>query len=290
MLNTLKFIWSHPLNAYGRWAALGRFARWQAASRLLAGPIALPFVEETRLFASKGMTGATGNWYCGLHEYAEMAFVLHFLRDSDLFVDVGANVGSYTVLAGGGVKAMVVAIEPVPSTFLHLQRNVVLNGLEDQVELHCAGVSECAGEMQFTSQLDTVNHVLADDEQGPSIRVPVVPLDGVLAGRAPALIKIDVEGHELAVLVGAQATLADNRLKAVLMETNGSGARYGIDDAQLLGGMAAHGFKPFGYDPVSHRLQPWNASLGNTVFVRDAAFVEARTASSRKYRLVNGEI
>lgn len=101
MLNTLKFIWSHPLNAYGRWAALGRFARWQAASRLLAGPIALPFVEETRLFASKGMTGATGNWYCGLHEYAEMAFVLHFLRDSDLFVDVGANVGSYTVLVGG---------------------------------------------------------------------------------------------------------------------------------------------------------------------------------------------
>ena len=188
------------------------------------------------------------------------------------------------------MKATVVAIEPVPSTFVHLRNNAVLNGLEDRVELHCAGLSDCAGEMQFTSQLDTVNHVLADGEQGPSIRVPVMPLDGVLAGRAPALIKIDVEGHEHAVIAGAQATLADDRLKAVLMETNGSGARYGIEDSQLLEAMAAHGFTPFGYDPVSHRLQPWNASLGNTVFVRDAAFVEARTASSPKYRLVNGGI
>ncbi len=138
--------------------------------------------------------------------------------------------------------------------------------------------------------MDAVNHVLADGEQGPSIRVPVVPLDGVLAGRVPALIKIDVEGHELAVLMGAQATLADTRLKAVLMETNGSGARYGIEDSQLLEAMAAHGFAPYGYDPASRRLQPWSTSMGNTVFVRDVAFVEARTASSRKYRLVNGEI
>ena len=47
-----------------------------------------------------GMTGATGNVYCGLHEFEDMALVLHALRPRDLFVDVGANVGSYTVLGG----------------------------------------------------------------------------------------------------------------------------------------------------------------------------------------------
>ena len=98
----MQFVWNHPLNSSGRIAALGRVARWQMASRLVSGPIALPFVEGTSLFASRGMTGATGNWYCGLHEVRDMAFVLHVLRRGEHFLDVGANVGSYTVLAAGG--------------------------------------------------------------------------------------------------------------------------------------------------------------------------------------------
>ncbi len=103
----LRYVWNHPLNARSsRVAALGRVFRWQLASRLLPGPIALPFVDDTWLFATRGMTGATGNWYCGLHEVAEMAFVLHLLRPDEHFVDVGANVGSYTILAGGGGRRL----------------------------------------------------------------------------------------------------------------------------------------------------------------------------------------
>ena len=103
----LRYVWNHPLNVRGgRLAAIGRVFRWQLASRLLPGPIALPYVGDTWLFATRGMTGATGNWYCGLHEVAEMAFVLHLLRPDDHFVDVGANVGSYTILAGGGGRRL----------------------------------------------------------------------------------------------------------------------------------------------------------------------------------------
>ena len=47
------------------------------------------------------MTGATGNIYCGLYEFLDMAFLLHFLRNGDLFGDIGSNIGSYTVLATG---------------------------------------------------------------------------------------------------------------------------------------------------------------------------------------------
>src|SRR4051812_48596523 len=110
----LTFVWNHPLNAGSKVSALGRVARWQVASRLLAGPFSLPFVEGASLLVSRGMTGATGNWYCGLHEPTDMAFVLHLLRPGDHFLDVGANIGSYTVLAAGAVGARVTSVEPLP--------------------------------------------------------------------------------------------------------------------------------------------------------------------------------
>ena len=55
--------------------------------------------------------GATGNLYVGLHEFEEMAFLLHFLRRGDLFADVDANVGSYTILAAVAVGTEAIAFE-----------------------------------------------------------------------------------------------------------------------------------------------------------------------------------
>jgi len=83
LADLIRFVWTHPLNARARFAALGRVARWQVTSRLVPGPVALPFVDSTRLFVARGMTGATGNWYCGLHEHCEMGFLLHVLRESE---------------------------------------------------------------------------------------------------------------------------------------------------------------------------------------------------------------
>ena len=286
----LAFVWNHPLNTNGRLSALGRVIRWQLASRLLAGPIALPFVEDTSLFAMRGMTGVTGNWYCGLHEVREMAFVLHVLRKDDHFVDVGANAGSYTVLAGGAVGARVTAVEPIPETFQHLMRNVALNGLTARVHACPCGLSDTPGQLRFTRGLDAMNHVLAEGEEMPAVEVPVRTLDDVIGADTPTLVKIDVEGHERAVLLGGARTLADHRLLAVVMETNASGARYGIDDAELFSLMRGHGFSPWGYDPFGRRLVDAVEGGGNTVFVRDRVAVEARVRSAREYRLVNGSI
>ena len=118
LLELLGHIVRHPLNRAGKAAAVARLVRWQLASRILAQPVVLPFVNNTRLLVLRGMTGATGNWYGGLHECADMAFVLHALRPGDLFVDVGANVGSYTVLAAGAVQADAIAVEPVEAPLL----------------------------------------------------------------------------------------------------------------------------------------------------------------------------
>jgi len=286
----LRYVWRHPLNADARAAALARVVRWQVASRLMKGPVALPFVEGTQLFATRGMTGATGNWYCGLHEVSEMAFLLHLLRENDRFVDVGANIGSYTVLAAGGVGARVTAVEPIPVTFAHLQRNIALNGLDARVQAHCVGLSDSNGTLRFSADLDTVNHVLAADEQRPSVEVPVRTLDELVANNVPTLMKIDVEGHEYPVLTGGQRTLTDPRLLAVIMETNGSGARYGVTDDALTRVMRSCGFAPYGYDPFARGLIEPRDADGNTVFVRSIDAILERVRTAKRYHLVNGTI
>ena len=68
LMATLKFIVSHPLNRGSPLSALGRFVAWQVASRLQS-EIEFEWIEGAKLIVRRGMTGATGNIYCGLHEF-----------------------------------------------------------------------------------------------------------------------------------------------------------------------------------------------------------------------------
>ena len=97
------------------------------------------------LIGRPGMTGMTLNVYCGLAETDEMGFALHLLRDDSLFVDVGANVGVYTVLASGVCGATTIACEPIEKARSDLRRNVAVNGIGARVEIHQCAVGAEVG-------------------------------------------------------------------------------------------------------------------------------------------------
>lgn len=290
IFGTLRYIFSHPLNKGKKISALYRFFTWQISSRLICAKIAVPFVEETVLLCKNGQTGATGNYYCGLHEYEEMAFLLHFLREFDLFIDIGANIGSYSVLAAGCSKAFVKSFEPVPQTYQSLITNIKINNLENMVSAYQLGVSDKSGKLIFSKNLDTVNHVLTESESHVSVEVGVVTLDSFIDDQFPSLIKIDVEGYEKYVLQGAKLTLSNSQLKAIILEVNGSGLRYGCSDLELIGLLGSYGFYPFSYDPKNRKTKKYEDVGGNAIFIRDLDYVHSRTTSARKFKLVNGFI
>lgn len=279
-VQTLRFMVNHPLNREKRIAALFRFLKWQIGSRLVPGPVITPFVENTWLIVASGMTGATGNLYCGLHEFTDMGFVLHALRKDDLFIDVGANIGSYTVLASGCCGARSISIEPIPSSYERLCANIRLNDLGALVEAHCIGAGSESAELVFTDCMDTVNHVLARGESNLGSRpVSVRSLDWVLGPLQPTLIKIDVEGYETEVFEGATKALQSSQLLAVLMELNGSGLRYGYDETALHAKMLALGFQGCRYDPIRRSLSAvleGESFSDNRLYVRDFEGVMAR--------------
>jgi FkbM family methyltransferase len=291
LLQTLRVIVQHPLNASDRPGSLLRYAKWQVGSRLVPGPVIVPFVNDTVFIASPGMTGVTQNIYTGLSDFFDCAFLLHLLREGDLFVDVGANAGIYTVLAAGAVGSMVISVEPIPQTFQRLCANITVNSVSDKVAAHNIGLGSKEATLRFTSNRDTMNKVIHDSSyDGPSINVPVHPLDSVLEGRVPQLIKIDVEGWESEVLAGAQATLRDPSLLGLIVEMNSSDTSLSENERAVHEGLLENGFKPHVYNPIFRSLEPIpskNLRGNNTLYVRDIPSIEARLKSAPSFRVAD---
>lgn len=283
---SLSFILRHPFNQDRKLRALWIWFRWQLLSRIRNGRFVHHFVNDAKLYAQSGQIGVTGNIYCGLHEWNDMTFVLHFLRPGDLFVDVGANAGSYTILASGAVKAETIAVEPISSAYSSLLSNIELNAIEDLVKPLNLGVAAESGYLDFTTNLDALNHVvLNSDENSTSVRVDT--LDNICT-KTPDLIKIDVEGYEYEVLCGASRILADHQLSALIIEWNiRSGKTQRISEM-----MKRHGFTTMRYFPKTRQFEALDLenAAANVVFARNISHIRSRLLSSEPFRIQNRSI
>jgi FkbM family methyltransferase len=279
LIRLQQFLAQDPLASRNISGAWKRWLRWQVGSRLLGAPVIMPWLEGSSLVVETGMTGATGNLYCGLHEFNDMALVLHFFGGGPgMFLDVGANIGSYSVLAAKVCGASVIALEPVPETFNKLTRNLLINGIQDRVEAHRAAVGDVPGSLNFSADRDTMNQVVGDGYHGASIQVQVVTLDNLLEGRTAQVWKVDVEGFERQVLAGASKALSDTGLALVLLEG---------EDAEIKNTMRSHGFEELRYDAFSRRFSAaaGELAIGNHVWVRDREQVERRCQAARQFKL-----
>ena len=142
------------------------------------------------------------------------------VRQGATVIDVGANVGAYTLLFAtwAGSSGRVVAFEPSAASRAGLERHLRLNGLSDRVSVRAEAAADTTGTVAFRDAgTDGDNRILPapDDAARP---VPSVSLDDFCAshGLAPDVIKIDVEGAELAVLRGARQTIAARESKLAL--------------------------------------------------------------------------
>jgi len=269
--------------------------QWQASGRLWQGPLVFPFVEGTRLVGRRAVINASGAYCVGLVEPDWGGFLLHMLQPDDVLYDIGANIGTYTVI-GSICGARVVAVEPAPETYSMLLDNIHLNRIETLVKAVRVGLAASESTMAFSYGLDSINHVLSESECG-GIEIPVTTLDSLVtrSGWRPTGIKVDVEGFETAVLDGAGDTLTDPSLRFVLIELRGHGKRYGFDEWAVHQRICGAGFLPVKYDPMNRVLRPYTPNLslahpGDMMYVRDVPLMSARAATAPKRRILNATI
>ena len=147
------------------------------------------------------------NW-----EVEEIKLFRKLLSQSQRFINVGANVGLYVLLARqSGLP--VTALEPVPQTVQFLLQNLEINSLSDQVTVIPAAVGNVAG-VETIYGVGTAASLLKDWGNNPESlmqRVPVVCLDDVIkmpSKNEQLLILLDVEGYEYKALLGAKKLIA----------------------------------------------------------------------------------
>lgn len=268
-----RFVSEHPLTKQHRWSAMSRVIGWQVTSRI-GSDVHWDWIPPVHFVARRGMTGVTGNIYAGLHEWPEMAFLLHYLRPSDLFLDVGANVGSYTLLASGVIGAPTIAYEPDPGTAERLRKNISSNHLTGRVTVLQAAAGASPGNASMTIGRDTTNRIASDGGQ----TVPIVTLDDTGAGAT--FIKMDIEGYEAEALKGAGAVLASPALQAVIIEDRAAAARV----------LPSLGFTEIDYDPFTRSVFSGPASGKNAIYIRNAGDAAARVKAGKAFRVLSRRI
>lgn len=137
-------------------------------------------------------------------------------------VDIGANIGYFTVHFSRlvGDQGVVHAFEPEPLNFAMLAENVQMNGLSNVCVHHAALGRERGHANLHLSDYNGGMHRLYPSVccSGPSVSVPVLRMDDVLAGVKVDLIKIDIEGYEEPALLGAENCLRQNSSLKIISE------------------------------------------------------------------------
>ncbi len=168
----IRYVWAHPSNSGRRACA---HARYQAQVRLLGRRAVARLGERSRLWVDPHRTAASMVLLRQPARPARDARLRRVLRGGGLFVDVGANVGTYTLWAAEQ-GAEVIAVEPAADTFGLLEENIALNGY--QVTAVQAAAGDHCGSARFTAGLDAGNSLA-----GRPVVTDLVTVDSLIGDR-----------------------------------------------------------------------------------------------------------
>jgi len=174
------------------------------------------------------------------------------LKPGGSFLDIGANIGYFSLLAAGlvGTSGQVIAIEPIPRTSAHLRANIALNGFT-QVRVEQLALGAAAGSLELhLPPAEMHQDYLITGLAIPgwdSLAVPCTTLDEAFATwQLPRidLVKLDVEGGEPQVIRGGRAVLSSGRVRALVCEISGVHlAQVDMTPQTIVDDLAALGFR-----------------------------------------------
>lgn len=267
-LDVLRYTWKHPGNRSHRLRSLARIVLFQARGRLTGARTITAVGSHSWIWADTAAYISARATYGNPLDWNEMQAWGKVLRPGSLFVDVGANVGLYTIWAIDH-GAEVLAIEPNRLSVARLEENLALNGYDAHIVVAAAG--DRAGTTTMTTAFDQQNHLLLDGSPSDAAveTVEVRTLDEVVGDRIADGLKVDVEGAEILVLRGASRLLAEQRVKLLQLEWNAASIDLlGQDRRPVRELLASHGYSLFRPDHEGNLVPFDGEGFGADVFAK----------------------
>jgi len=226
--NVSKFVWEKLRRAN---RLPGAFAAYKLATKILyrngkivtlrRGPAAGYRWRHYRCFQP---------WMAmGLYEPHVAKLISEQLKPGDVFYDIGANAGYFTLVGAKAVGAQgtVIAFDPHPFNVKTVREQVALNKLDDTCRVEPLAIAGEEGTLKFVVTEVNANAHLEDlkaphlTNEGQVIEVRAMRLDDYIASHPrPTLIKMDIEGAEVAAMNGARALLAGSHPPTCLISTH----------------------------------------------------------------------
>jgi FkbM family methyltransferase len=162
--------------------------------------------------------------YADWPEYTELQFCRRHLRPDEAVFDVGANVGHFSLLLADSVSPQnFYCFEPAPVSYKRLSENFELNGWP-VARLYRVAVGQCGGVVEFpdSPSPDPTNSAVWSKPGVSSVKTRMVSLDSLvpeIANSKVGLLKIDVEGSEREVFLGAKSFLRHAKPRLLMFES-----------------------------------------------------------------------
>jgi len=219
-----RFIWSNPSNRDKRTKKIIAAIFWQLRKRIF-GSARLIILPNSIIFkAYPDCVVSSSLIYADWPEFYELMFLRKNLNKNDAIIDVGANVGHFSLLLVDIVgENNVIAFEPTPISYKRLTENWRLNGFNTNGLFQKAiGSYDGSVYIENTTSPVTTNTIEYDSYKDQMIKVQLKKLDnirGLFNSKRVGLLKIDVEGKESDVIRGAQYFIKNDRPKFIMFES-----------------------------------------------------------------------
>lgn len=258
----LKTIFSHPYNTQNKFKALLRYFQYLTYKISSKKQHILDVWDNRKIIWYNDSVQSVWLMFNYIIDWEEFNLIKDRFKSDTVFIDVGANIGYYSIWASKFNSAgKIYSFEPSEINFKRLNENIACNSLFSQITPIQKAVAASSGPISMTANLDTLNHIVKNEiksDNANTIKVDCISLDDFAQKEnisAIDYLKIDVEGYELDVLIGAEKLLMEKKIGIIQMEINNALQHSGHSVDAMLDLLRKHSYILCFYDVKKKGLQ-----------------------------------
>ncbi len=255
MFNSLKSLYNTPYNKIHPFKAILHFLEWKFIRLFKLSNYKKKLWNDKYIFLHYDSFQSMWIMYNWIVDWEEFNLIQNFVKKDDYCLDVGANMGFYTIWFSKFCNN-VFSFEPNKKNFDRLSANIALNKKLNIYPYQFA-VGDFETEVSFTKNLDGQNHISLDKNDQLEL-VKCKRLDNILKEQnidSVHYIKIDVEGFELGVLKGLGDYFSNKKISIIQIEINDSISNSSSTINDLINFIGLNGYNLFSYNVTQNCME-----------------------------------